>query len=117
MNYELGPLRCCYANAFALASEHSDLRYVEGYCTTWGSDTWKNRHGWCIDEDDQVVDPTWGTGRLPLAYRGIVLPLDIAEPHAKPFSHGTIDGGMMTDIPTLARLLGFPWPPTPEHSR
>lgn len=86
-----GEPKCCYANAFALASRRSDLRYVEGFATLENSDTWLYNHGWCIDPEGRVVDPTWGfSSPLPLAYRGIELPLELVVDTSKPFSRGLI---------------------------
>ena len=106
---EPGKKHCCFANAFRLASDRAGLRYVEGYALVRESLRCLNRHAWCIDEEDHVVDPTpgWGTKPLPRAFRGVVMPLWIAEPFAKEWSSGTLDGVESEKIETLAQLLGL----------
>jgi hypothetical protein len=99
----------CFSNAFRLARDRPDLRYVEGYATVREAASWLYRHAWCVDLDNHVVDPTpgWGTTALPRALRGVVLPLEIAEPFATERSRGTLDEGMHDHIDLLAQLLGF----------
>ena len=75
------PLGLCFANAARLATRRPALRYCEGYATialsTDGA-LFAAEHGWCIDEHDRVVDPTWCTanGSPGLAYLGIVITPD-----------------------------------------
>jgi hypothetical protein len=106
---EPGKRHSCFANAFRLACRRSDLQYVEGYATVRESRTWLYRHAWCVDDKGRVVDPTpgWGTKPLPRAFRGVVLPLAIAEPFATEESRGTLDEGMREHIDELAQLLCF----------
>jgi hypothetical protein len=65
--YELRAPRSCFGNASFLAVTR-DLRYAEGFA--FASDAIHLfHHAWCLDDDNRVVDPTWGCG---LAYRGVV---------------------------------------------
>jgi hypothetical protein len=58
----------CYMNAAHLAMENS-WDYVEGYAVTdLGIPL---MHAWCIDENREVIDPTWEDG---LEYFGVVIP-------------------------------------------
>ena len=70
----------CFANAARLARQRRGLRYCEGYATVGlGTGTlFATPHGWCIDERERVVDPTWceANGSPGLAYLGIVITLD-----------------------------------------
>lgn len=49
----------CFANAYRLSVNGSGLTYVEGYATCEGSFGIPILHGWCVDRDGNVVDPTW----------------------------------------------------------
>jgi hypothetical protein len=103
-----GKRGCCFANAFRLASVRPDLHYAEGYGTLWGSDTWLHRHAWCVDSQGWVIDPTWGMDSpLPLALRGLVLPLDLVEPYCRELSRGTLDD---LSVELIAQRLGVRWP-------
>lgn len=88
-----GPRKCCFANAWRLASaSRGELAYAEGYTLHAGMPEWLARHGWAVDSGGRVVDPTWGADRpLPLAYRGIVIPLALAEAYAVDHSIGTLE--------------------------
>jgi hypothetical protein len=83
----------CYLNAYTLASFQPErFSYYEGYGSLVGNNGWATAHGWCIDSDGRVVDPTWwGLGQPPAAYQGIEIPLDLARPHAYVRSTGTFD--------------------------
>lgn len=53
-----GRMKDCFRNAGLLALTRADLTYCEGYAT--GIIT--VLHGWCVDADNRVVDPTWPEG-------------------------------------------------------
>lgn len=64
----------CFRNAQKYAATHKRVRYVEGYALS----IMPVEHAWCIDQDEDVIDPTWGdeyaiTGeaRPPADYFGI----------------------------------------------
>jgi hypothetical protein len=64
--------RSCFTNATFLTVMHKELRYVDGFAMPDGSG-WLGgiHHGWCVDPDGRVVDPTWSVpGR---AYFGVVM--------------------------------------------
>lgn len=108
-----GQPRCCFNNAFELArSSDSALRYVEGYACLDGAWIYPSRHGWCIDDEDRVIDPTWGTPRkLPLALRGVVLPLALAKPFCDEFTSGALEGlGDLGRFDEVLDALGISWP-------
>lgn len=68
----------CFHNAYILAySRRTQLRYVEGYALG----IIPAHHGWCVDDEDRVVDPTWASTETMLgtAYFGTVIPLDIVR--------------------------------------
>ena len=69
-----GPLGECYQNAWHLAEERG-WEYVEGYATTTELGI-PLMHAWCINEDGDVVDPTWDDGEN---YFGVVIPVNIAR--------------------------------------
>jgi hypothetical protein len=104
-----GKRGCCYANAYQLAAQRPELRYVEGYSVHEDFPQMMNRHGWCIDADDRVVDPSWGFEPTDvLALRGLVLPLQIAAPYAVDYSSGTLEGmqeeGRLHELVAMLRL-------------
>lgn len=51
---EQGEMRQCYANALHLSLERGWL-----YCEGWAQSLMGLEHAWCIDDDGNVVDPTW----------------------------------------------------------
>lgn len=51
---EQGTPQYCFDNAQSLALARPELTYVEGYATF----AWVVPHGWCIDQQGRVVDPT-----------------------------------------------------------
>ena len=69
--YRRGVPKACFDNAYKLAVR-AGLRYCEGYA----AGLLPVEHAWCVDADDQVVDPTWTGDRLGAVYLGIVVPLD-----------------------------------------
>ncbi len=50
----------CYANAARLALDNSNYTYVEGIATPDFIEL-PIQHAWCIDNKDNVIDPTWKT--------------------------------------------------------
>ncbi len=58
---KLGKIRECFRNAFYLADNGGKYVYVEGYATTKGNPL-PVLHAWCINQDSEVVDPTWEDG-------------------------------------------------------
>jgi len=67
-----GEKKLCFMNAYQLAEMRKDLIYVEGYAVAKGLPI-AFIHAWCIDRNDNVIDPTWGEGD---SYFGIPLDLD-----------------------------------------
>lgn len=61
----------CFENAYRLSISDNNLRYVEGYARI--DISLPLLHGWCIDENDKVVDPTWEDG---IWYFGVVFELN-----------------------------------------
>jgi hypothetical protein len=71
------PLSQCYENAFRLASRTKAFHYVEGIALG----IMPLHHAWCVDQDGNVIDPTWAIrdqGDKPYgqAYFGVELSLD-----------------------------------------
>lgn len=62
----------CYGNAWKIMNNVSGLRYVEGYAMTPFS-LLPVQHGWCVNDQDEVVDPTWKEAEHS-AYYGVVIP-------------------------------------------
>lgn len=69
------PIKQCFDNAYRLATRRKGLRYVEGIalgCVI--------HHGWCVDADGHVVDPTWGRDDLRgSVYFGVEIPLALVQ--------------------------------------
>lgn len=71
-----GPARECFKNAVDLCWLHG-YRYCEGYAAHM-LPTW---HGWCLNVDGTVIDPTWPEpepGSPPREYFGIEIDMKIA---------------------------------------
>lgn len=115
-NVKAGKSRCCFANAFRLASADSALRYVEGFGNHPKTLRQALPHAWCIDSEERVIDPTWCTETtFPSALRGVVLPLDLVSEYAVDESYEAIAG--MTDDERFADLLaaiGVEWDEIPS---
>lgn len=73
---EQGPERECFRTSALLATEHPELRYVEGYATA----IIPTEHAWLVDSNGNVIDPTWGAeyskGRCPHDYFGVAIPIE-----------------------------------------
>lgn len=82
----VGARHDAFRNAFRLAREEDGLRYCEGFSLPRGYDLAPNRHAWCLDADDVVVDPSpgWAEPGRPLrdCYFGVVIGLDLAEQYS-----------------------------------
>lgn len=65
----------CYMNAYRIQVFDGGLRYVEGYAASPDS-LIPVAHGWCVNEQDEVVDPTWKDPERT-AYYGIEIPEDL----------------------------------------
>ena len=75
-----------FKDALELARERPGLRYCEGFSLPRGYTELPNRHAWCVDERDEVVDPSpWADPGRPLreCYFGIAIPLDFATPYVE----------------------------------
>jgi hypothetical protein len=77
----VGEKKYCYRNAYRLACERPNLRYIEGFGVSRDFEGMPNRHAWCADSEGRVFDPTptWADPDRPLtvlALCGIGLPLD-----------------------------------------
>lgn len=58
----------CHEKAKAMAAAFPGLRYARGFFhCIWGA----RQHGWCVDEDGTVVDPTRGQFPGPGEYEEI----------------------------------------------
>ena len=82
----VGARHDAFRNALRLARERG-LTYCEGYTLPPGYEEQPNRHAWCVDDADVVVDPSPGWadpgGRLRDCYFGIAIPVAFAEPHVE----------------------------------
>ena len=82
----------CFYSSFEFASRRG-LVYCEGWATSVDFPTWLGRpHAWCLDENDQVVDVAY-SGRAiygVVAYRGVAIPLDVAQAHTFRGSRGVL---------------------------
>lgn len=67
--------KACFENAFLLASQSSELVYVEGLAVWSGLYL---HHAWCVDARGVVVDPTWPEAGS--AYLGLPFGPWVAEP-------------------------------------
>lgn len=66
-----GEMKECFKNAYQLFISHEKIRYVEGYARRIEVPL-VTLHGWCIDENGKVLDPTWEGDW----YFGVVFDLD-----------------------------------------
>jgi hypothetical protein len=63
-----GPPKECFSNAMRLALDTPDeYTYVEG----WASNLIVTHHGWVVDRDGRVLDPTWAPSQESRIYFGV----------------------------------------------
>lgn len=85
--YERGQVKQCFMNAFNLMMKHPELRYVEGY----GHSIIPTLHAWCVDENLNVIDPTWDDSEKSV-YFGVVFNRDyVLEATLQRGHYGLID--------------------------
>jgi len=84
---ERGPKKQCYTNCFGIVMTYDNYRYCEGYAkSAYGFIT---EHAWLIDENDEVVDPTWDDG---FEYYGYIIDVETLEHVSKKTEYiGIID--------------------------
>jgi hypothetical protein len=46
----------CFANAWYMSLIFDELTYYDGWAS---AGVWPVHHGWCVDDNGLVVDPTW----------------------------------------------------------
>lgn len=66
-----GKVKECFMNAANLVLDRKDLFYVEGYASIRLVGGLPFYHGWCVDQEGYVIDPTWR--EVGTAYHGVVL--------------------------------------------
>jgi hypothetical protein len=74
---EYGEMGYCYKNA-ALRSLRTREHYCEGWAVTKELPI-PLQHAWCVDENDEVMDPTWHN--QPAIYIGVKLELEYVTKH------------------------------------
>jgi hypothetical protein len=73
-----GRTKECFKNAMRLADRRPDLMYVEGWASRPALGI-PMHHGWCVDAQGQVVDPTWRVetpDEPPIEYLGVAFTMD-----------------------------------------
>jgi len=60
----------CWKNSINLCFSHENLNYCEGKAVS--SNGWSTWHGWCVDDENNVIDPTWEA--VGYSYFGVVVP-------------------------------------------
>lgn len=71
-------IRQCFNNALLMACWYPNLRYCEGLA----HGVLPVHHAWCLDENDEVVDPTWKLKDRELSeigYYGVVIPTEVVR--------------------------------------
>jgi hypothetical protein len=107
-------LRRCFLNAYTLATAQPQrFNYFEGVGSTTATPNVPQAHGWCVDADGRVVDPTWASldGSEPATYIGVAVPLTLADGHMGAGSRGLFSAWRERDdyrekLPPLLGLAG-----------
>jgi len=82
-----GEAKNCFQNATDLSLDSKDnLRYVEGVACSENI-PFPIHHAWVIDENDNVIDPTWNKPESCL-YRGVVIERELSILAEKPLPSG-----------------------------
>ncbi len=83
-NVDAGEMKMCFKNAHETAVLHG-YDYVEGFAVSFIPVL----HAWCVDNDNNVIDPTWEDGK---AYYGVVFPLSyVSKTIVKRKAWGVLD--------------------------
>jgi hypothetical protein len=107
-----GQPKACFANAITkVRKSGGKLTYVEGY-TMRADFLLEIHHGWCIDADRRVIDPTLDDPE-DCAYVGVPIPLDLYNKvTARGDSASVFDGGrglridfMRAQCPSISDIL------------
>src|SRR4051812_17605590 len=71
-------LNGCFANAQLLMKQRESLLYCEGYALSVATGVTMH-HGWCLDADGRVLDPTWERhSRVSTWYYGLTFAREYA---------------------------------------
>ena len=71
-----GKMGDCFLNALLLASNFDELHYAEGFALSAKiAGESPKLHAWCVDDDGNVVDPTWRDKLMGQEYCGLVFKL------------------------------------------
>jgi|TARA_R110000824_G_scaffold21078_5_gene78854 hypothetical protein len=62
-------------------------------------------HGWCVDREDKVVDPTWAYDKSA-SYFGVVFPLASVK-SARTGGNASVLDDFRNDFPALRGLVDF----------
>lgn len=65
--------KMCFENAYKLATRRRELRYVEGIAIG----IIPIHHAWCVDADDNVIDPTWASTSTDVGSAYFGTPFDL----------------------------------------
>jgi len=61
----------CWKNSINLCFSYQNLNYCEGRAVSPATG-WSTWHGWCVDDENNVIDPTWDP--VGYSYFGVVVP-------------------------------------------
>jgi hypothetical protein len=98
-----GVPRHCFMNAYRLAA-HYDLTYVEGFGIPMGLEGFAVLHAWCVNDFDEVVDPTWDHPEHN-QYLGIKFTqLQMASSMMRTGCYGLLDTGRGVNMPLVLEV-------------
>jgi len=101
-----GKQKACFQNCFNAIWEYREFRYCEGFATD-DDLSLAISHAWLINDNDDVIDPTWDETRTGSTYFGVIFHREfVIEMTTLTRHYGILNNDLMND--RQLQRQGFP---------